>query len=147
MFKTLRPRLQHPAFDPERKFSIPWQSNLGGLWVNTAREPYFNSVVDIFVGEGRVTVPTDIRETIPLVLLSESKNPLKASTVDWVNAIERIRLAVVAKQIRGFAGREYTRGLSNSKLYAAIGPANDAPLIKNPDVEWLFRTGVAYCPQ
>jgi spermidine/putrescine transport system substrate-binding protein len=37
VFANLRPRLRHPAFDPERRFSVPWQSSMTGLWLNLPR--------------------------------------------------------------------------------------------------------------
>src|SRR4051812_10933707 len=33
--KNLVPQLRHPAFDPNRDFSVPWQSGMTGLIVNT----------------------------------------------------------------------------------------------------------------
>ena len=36
---NLVPSLQHPSFDPDRKFSLPWQAGMTGLVVNTAEAP------------------------------------------------------------------------------------------------------------
>ncbi|HEU4944464.1 MAG TPA: hypothetical protein VFT10_04810, partial [Solirubrobacterales bacterium] len=37
VFKTLLPSLESPAFDPDRKFSVPWQGGMTGIWVDTAK--------------------------------------------------------------------------------------------------------------
>ena len=37
--KNLIPSLKHPDFDPNRDFSVPWQSGMTGLIVNTKTSP------------------------------------------------------------------------------------------------------------
>ena len=45
---NLVPSLQSPSFDPNREFSLPWQSGMTGLVVNTAEAPDVKSVNDLF---------------------------------------------------------------------------------------------------
>src|SRR3954469_15476990 len=40
--------LRHPETDPQRQFSIPWQSGLTGIWVDTSKAPEIRSVNDLF---------------------------------------------------------------------------------------------------
>src|SRR5207247_4582930 len=46
--KNLTPTLQSPAFDPHRDFSVPWQSGMTGLIVNTDLAPDVHSICDLF---------------------------------------------------------------------------------------------------
>src|SRR5215213_3141774 len=39
VFANMIPSLQSPDFDPERKFSVPWQSGMTGLLVNKKLAP------------------------------------------------------------------------------------------------------------
>ena len=65
VFENMRPQLESPAFDPGRKFSVPWVSGMGGLWVDTAKAPEIRSVNDLFDPKykGKVTMLGELRET------------------------------------------------------------------------------------
>ena len=93
VFKNLLPSLQHPEFDPERKFSVPWQGGMTGIWVDTSKAPEIHSVNDLFDPKykGKVTMLAELRETVPLVMLAEGVDPAKASTDQWLHAIERLK--------------------------------------------------------
>lgn len=138
VFKHMQPRLLNLDFDPERRFSIPWQTNLSGIWINTRRAP-FSSIVEFFDPNlpHQMTMTADMRESVPLVMQAERENPVKASTAEWLAAIRRIRLGTQVGQLAGLTGSEYAVGLNSGKLIAAVGSSADAPLIHNPNVEWI----------
>src|SRR5262249_47237154 len=46
--KNLSASLRHPSFDPNREFSVPWQSGMGGLIVRTDLAPEVRSICDLF---------------------------------------------------------------------------------------------------
>jgi spermidine/putrescine transport system substrate-binding protein len=138
VFGNLRPNLQSPTFDPQRKFSVPWQSGMGGIWVDTAKAPEIHSVNDLFDPKykGKVTMLAELRETVPLVMLAEGIDPVEATNQDWLNAIDRIKAAADSGQIRRFTGNDYTEDLTAGNIVAAIGWSGDASLIENPNAEW-----------
>jgi spermidine/putrescine transport system substrate-binding protein len=142
VFKNLLPGLQHPEFDPERKFSVPWQGGMTGIWVDTSKAPEIHSINDLFDPKykGKVTMLAELRETVPLVMLAEGVDPAKASTDQWLKAIERIKDAANSGQIRRFGGNEYTEDLTAGNIVAAIGWSGDASLIENPNAEWRMPT-------
>jgi spermidine/putrescine transport system substrate-binding protein len=137
-FANLLPTLESPAFDPERKFSLPWQSGMGGIWVDTAKAPGIKSVNDLFDPKykGQVTMLSELRETVPLLMLAEGVDPTEASNDDWLNAVERIKSAADSGQIRRFTGNDYTEDLTAGNIVAAIGWSGDASLIENQNAEW-----------
>jgi spermidine/putrescine transport system substrate-binding protein len=141
-FENLLPTLQSPAFDPERKFSVPWQSGMGGIWVDTAKAPDIKSVNDLFDPKykGKVTMLSELRETVPLVMLAEGVDPVEASNEDWLNAIDRIKSAANSGQIRRFTGNDYTEDLTAGNIVAAIGWSGDASLVENDNAEWRMPT-------
>jgi spermidine/putrescine transport system substrate-binding protein len=138
VFDNLLPSLQEPSFDPERKFSVPWQSGLTGLMVDTSAAPDVRSVNDLFDPryKGKVTVLTELRDTIPLMLKADGIDPTTASKQQWLDAIEKLADAVDSGQLRRFTGNDYTQDMSNGNVVAAIGWSGDTSLIENPDVEW-----------
>ena len=56
--KNLLPSLQHPPFDPERSYTVPWQSGMTGIIVNKELAPDVRSICDLFdsevQGQGRL---------------------------------------------------------------------------------------------
>jgi spermidine/putrescine transport system substrate-binding protein len=138
VFANLLPTLQSPAFDPEREFSVPWQSGMTGLMVNGRLAPDVRSVNDLFDPEyrGKVTVLTELRDTVPLVLKADGIDPTEASKDEWLAAIDKLQQAVDSGQLRRFTGNDYTQDMTNENVVAAIGWSGDTSLIDNEDVEW-----------
>jgi spermidine/putrescine transport system substrate-binding protein len=141
---NLRDNLRSPDFDPERKYSVPWQSGMTGLLVNKAQAPEIESVNDLFDPryKGKVTVLTEMRDTIPLMLQAEGIDPGEASKEEWLEQINRLQEAVDSGQLRRFTGNDYIQDLTNGNVVASIGWSGDVALIEpgNPDVEWRMPT-------
>jgi spermidine/putrescine transport system substrate-binding protein len=142
VFENLLPSLESPGFDPERKFSVPWQGGMTGIWVDTSKAPEIRSVNDLFDPKykGKVTMLDELRETVPLVMLAEGVDPAKASAEQWLDAIDKLGDAASSGQIRRFTGNEYTEDLTAGNLVAAIGWSGDASLIENENAEWRMPT-------
>src|SRR4051812_5287543 len=138
VFGNMLPTLQDPAFDPGRKFSVPWQSGMGGIWVDTAKAPEIKSVSDLFDPKykGKITMLNEVRETVPLVMAAEGVDPETASDDDWLKAIARIKDATDSGQIRRFTGNDYTEDLTAGNIVAAIGWSGDASIVENENAEW-----------
>jgi spermidine/putrescine transport system substrate-binding protein len=142
VFENLRSSLESPAFDPERRYSVPWQGGLTGIWVDTAKAPEIKSVNDLFDPKykGKVTMLEELRETPALVMLAEGVDPAEASADEWLAAIDKIDAAANAGQIRKFTGNEYYEDLNAGNIVAAIGWSGDASLIENENAEWRMPT-------
>jgi spermidine/putrescine transport system substrate-binding protein len=142
VFENLLPSLESPGFDPKRKFSVPWQGGMTGIWVDTSKAPEIRSVNDLFDPKykGKVTMLDELRETVPLVMLAEGVDPARASAEQWIDAINKLGDAADSGQIRRFTGNEYTEDLTAGNLVAAIGWSGDASLIENENAEWRMPT-------
>lgn len=142
VFENILPSLESPAFDPQRKFSVPWQGGMTGIWVDTSKAPEIRSVNDLFDPKykGKVTMLDELRETPALVMLAEGVDPAEASADEWLKAIDKLKSAADSGQIRKFTGNEYTEDLTAGNIVAAIGWSGDASLIENENAEWRMPT-------
>jgi spermidine/putrescine transport system substrate-binding protein len=140
--KNLVPSLQHPTFDPNRDFSLPWQSGMTGLVVNTAEAPDVKSINDLFDPQykGKVTVLSEMRDTVPLVMKAEGIDPETATADDWKAAIDKLKSAVDSGQIIGVTGNSYINDMARGDVIAAIGWSGDAIQLQadNPDIHFVM---------
>jgi len=137
---NLRENLREPDFDPERKFTVPWQSGMTGVIVRKDLAPDVTSINDLFDPKykGKVTMLTELRDTVPLVMKADGVDPNGASKEDWLEAIDKIEQAAASGQIRDFTGNDYADDLTRGDVVAAIGWSGDAVQLQadNPNIEW-----------
>jgi spermidine/putrescine transport system substrate-binding protein len=142
VFENMSASLRDPSFDPGRKFSIPWQSGMTGIWVDQSKAPEIKSINDLFDPKykGKVTMLSEMRDTVALVMKAEGVDPAEATNEDWLNAIDKVKSAVDSGQIRRFTGNEYNEDLNAGNVVAAIGWSGDASIISNENAEWVMPT-------
>ena len=141
--KNLIPSLKSPPFDPQREYSMPWQSGIGGIVYlkdKVKREP--KSVDDLFDPDykGKVTMLTEMRDTVGVVAASLGHDPEKASVDQFMEAIDKIGEAAESGQIRAFTGNEYIKDVAKGDTWLLIGWSGDAVQLQadNPNVEFLI---------
>ena len=139
-YANLRADVESTELDPERSYSMPWQSGMTGIWVNTAEAPDITSVNDLFDPKykGRVTMLTEMRDTVPMVMKADGIDPADATKEEWLAAVDKIKEAADSGQIRRFTGNDYTEDITSGNAVASIGWSGDASLISNPDAEWVM---------
>jgi len=146
--KNLIERLQSPPFDPQREFSAPWQSGFAGIVYRkdkVKREP--KSIDDLFDPDykGKVTMLTEMRDTVGLVAASMGADPETAGLDEFLKATDKIGEAADSGQIRGFTGNEYTKDLTKGDSWLIIGWSGDAVQLQadNPNIKFVApETGV-----
>jgi spermidine/putrescine transport system substrate-binding protein len=141
VLENLSPQFESEgSYDPEHKFSIPWQGGMTGIWVNTADRDadQITSINDLFDPKfkGRVTVLDEMRDTIPLVMRGEGIETDQATKEDWLAAIDKVGEALDSGQIRKVTGNDYTEDLTSGNVVASIGWSGDAYLIGIDTAEW-----------
>jgi spermidine/putrescine transport system substrate-binding protein len=138
--ENLIPSLQSPSFDPERNYSVPWQSGMTGIIVRKDLAPDITSINDLFDPKykGKVTMLSEMRDTVPLVMKADGIDPENATDEDWMAAIDKIQQAADSGQIRDFTGNDYADDLTRGDVVAAIGWSGDAVQLQadNPNIEW-----------
>jgi spermidine/putrescine transport system substrate-binding protein len=139
---NLTPGLQSPSFDPNRDFSAPWQSGMTGLVVNTDLAPDVTSIKDLFDPKykGKVTVLTELRDTVPLIMKSQGVDVATATKEDWLAAIDFLQEQVDSGQLRDFTGNDYADDLARGDVVAVIGWSGDAVQLQadDPAIEFVM---------
>jgi spermidine/putrescine transport system substrate-binding protein len=139
-YKNLVPSLANPPFDPNRDYSMPWQTGLTGVIVRKDLAPDVTAVCDLFDPQysGKVEMLTEMRDTVPLVMKCMGVDLDQATTEDWLAAIAKIQDAVDSGQIRRFTGNDYARDLTSGDAVAVIGWSGDAVQLQadDPNIEW-----------
>jgi spermidine/putrescine transport system substrate-binding protein len=120
--------LKSPSFDPNREFSVPWQSGMGAIIYRRDLTGDIKSVNALFDPKfkGKVTMLTEMRDTVGLVMLGEGMNPEEASTDEMLQAIEKIEQASESGQVRRFTGNDYARDLLKGDAVISVGWSGDA---------------------
>ncbi len=141
---NLIPSLQSPEFDPDRAYSMPWQTGMTGLVVRSDLAPDVESINDLFDPKykGKVTMLTEMRDTVPLVMAADGIDPVEATKEDWLATIDKLQEASNSGQIRQFTGNNYVQDLAKGDVVAAIGWSGDAvqAQIDNPNIEFRMPT-------
>ncbi len=142
--KNLLPALRHPAVDPNRNYSVPWQTGMTGLVVRTDLAPDIHSVCDLFDPRyhGRVDLFTELRETVPLVMKCQGVDLSDATESDWMAAIDKIKGAVDSGQIRRLAGGDWVRDVVTGDAVASTGGSGDSVQLQadNPNIKFVMPT-------
>ena len=75
--RNMIPALRHPAADPKRAFTVPWQSGMTGLIVRDDLAPGVDSINDLYDPKykGKVSLLTEMRDTVPMTLKAMGIDP------------------------------------------------------------------------
>jgi spermidine/putrescine transport system substrate-binding protein len=140
--KNLIPALRHPSADPERDFTVPWQSGMTGIIVNKDLAPDIDSISDLFDPKykGHITMLTELRDTVPMTLKSMGIDPDTATPEQWMAAVDKIKAAADYGLIRKFTGNDYIRELASGDAWASLGWSGDAVQLQadNPNIEFVM---------
>jgi spermidine/putrescine transport system substrate-binding protein len=134
--------LRDVSFDPGRKYSVPWLSGMTGVGYNpkkTGRE--LTSMNDIFDPKfkGQVTMLTEMRDTLGLIMLANGADPANCTKADAQKACDRIKKARESGHIRAFTGNDYAEDLAAGNIAVAIAWSGDIQGLAadNPDLRWI----------
>jgi spermidine/putrescine transport system substrate-binding protein len=137
--KNLIPPQQHPSFDPNREFSLPWQSGMTGIAYNDKLTDPILSVDDLLTNpklKGKITCLNSMGDALTIVMLANGDDPTKVTDKSFNAAFNRIKQAVDSKQIRQFTGNDYAPLLAKGDLAAAMSWSGDIAQIGNAHIHW-----------
>jgi spermidine/putrescine transport system substrate-binding protein len=130
---NLIPKLQGVAFDPNRDYSLPWQSGFGSLGWNKAKlkealgTDVMTSIDQLFDPKlkGRITVLSEMRDTMGILMAWQGNDPSNFTEDQFNQAIEALTQQVDNGQIRQVTGNDYAGALESGDVIAVIGWSGD----------------------
>jgi spermidine/putrescine transport system substrate-binding protein len=143
--KNLEPNLQNVEYDKGRAYSLPWQSGFTGIAFNPkATNGKKIETIDQLLTDpaikGKVTLLTEMRDTVGLTLLALGKDPASFTDDDFDAAMAKLQKAKDSGQLKGFTGNEYGKGLASGDIAACMAWTGDVVQLKadNPDLGYVL---------
>jgi spermidine/putrescine transport system substrate-binding protein len=135
--------LQHPTWDPDRAYSMPWQSGMTGIAYNKKETGPVTSIEQLFTDsalKGKVTCLTEMPDTMGLIMQSNGDDPTTVDPAAYDKAIGTLQDAVDSGQIRRFTGNDYGDDLSAGNVAAAMAWSGDVVQLQldNPNLEFVL---------
>ena len=137
--------LLNVGFDKGRLYSLPWQSGFTGIaWNPKSTGGKKIETIDQLLTDptikGKVTLLSEMRDTVGLVLLALGKDPASFTDADFDAACAEIQKAKDAGQIKGFTGNDYTKPLASGDTAACLAWAGDIVQLKadNPNLGYAL---------
>jgi spermidine/putrescine transport system substrate-binding protein len=142
-FDNLTATLKAPEFDPNRDYSIPWQSGVTGIAYDASVTGEVASITDLLTNpdlNGAITVLKEMRDTMGLILLDQGANPADFTEDEWASAIDALAAANESGQIRQFTGNNYAQLLAQGTIAACIAWSGDVIQLQfdNPNIKFVI---------
>ncbi len=142
LHKNLIKPLRGVQWDPDLEFHAPWQSGLTGIAYNAAETSEVGSFQDLVTRpdlKGRITLLSEMRDTMAFMLRLEGADPDDFTQDQWGNAIDNITKIVDSGQVRTFTGNDYIQDLSNGNVLACEAWSGDViqAQFDNPDIRFV----------
>ena len=121
-------QLQHPLWDPHRDYSAPWQTGVTGIAYNAKLTKEVKSFSELLTRSdlnGRMTLLTEMRDTMLFMLLVTGSDPENFTNAQWDKAMDALREAVSNGQVRAFTGNEYIQDLKAGNIAACEAWSGD----------------------
>ena len=140
---NLQPVQQHPNWDTNRDYSLPWQSGMTGIGYDPKKVGgEVNSIDELLTNpklKGKVTMLTEFGDTMGLVMLANGDDPSKVTDASFDRAVKKIKTAVDSGQIRQFTGTDYAPLLAKGDVWACAAWSGDMVQLQadHPGLKWI----------
>ena len=141
---NLQPVQQHPGWDPNRDYSLPWQSGMTGIGYDPKKVGGDITSIDELLTnpklKGKVTFLTEFGDTMGLVMLANGDDPSKVTNASFDRAVKKIKKAVDSGQIRQFTGNDYAPLLAKGDIWACAAWSGDMVQLQadHPGLKWVL---------
>jgi len=140
--KNLISEQQHPSWDPNRDYSMPWQSGFTGIGYDPKKVGGKLTSIERLLTDpklkGKVTLLNDLPDAIGIVMLAQGNDPSHVTDAAFNKALNAIKKAVDSGQIRQFTGNDYAPLLAKGDVWAAMAWSGDLVQLQadHPGLKW-----------
>ena len=139
---NMLPRLSSPSYDPDREYSVPWQSGMTGIAYNakyTGEDSSFEELLTRADLKNKVSLLTELDDTMGFMLRMGGADPDDFGDAEWDEAIDRLEGYVAQGRIRRFTGNDYLDDLLAGNIVACEAWSGDviAAQYDNPDIKFV----------
>ena len=140
---NLEDALASPPWDPNRDYSLPWQSYITGVGYDPEKVGGEITSVEQLLDpalKGKVTMLDSMEDTAALFLLDMGGDPADPDQAAFNEICEKLKRAVDDGQIRQFTGNDYTGLLAGGDAWASIAWSGDIVILQadNPNLEFTI---------
>ena len=142
--KNLQPSLQHPNWDENRDYSLPWQSGMTGIGYDPKLTGGpVTSLHQLLTDpklKGKVTLLTEMSDSMGIAMLANGDDPSHVTDATWKKALNLLKGAVNSGQIRQFTGNDYAPLLAKGDVYACMAWSGDMVQLQadHPGLKWVI---------
>jgi spermidine/putrescine transport system substrate-binding protein len=134
--------LKSPSWDKNRDYSVPWQSGLTGIAYNAKLTKEVRSFDELLTRpdlKGKISLLSEMHDTMLFMLLLEGADPEHFTPDEFAAAIDRLKKATDAGQVRAFTGNEYAQDLVKGNVVACEAWSGDIIQLQfdNPDIKFV----------
>jgi spermidine/putrescine transport system substrate-binding protein len=132
--------LQGASFDKNRDYSAPWQSGLTGIAYNKSKTKAVKSFDELVTRsdlKGRITLLTEMNDTMGLMLLSEGADPSNFTDAEWQTAMAKLEKTVGDGHVRAFTGNEYIQDLTAGNVVACEAWSGDVAAAEDENLVFV----------
>jgi spermidine/putrescine transport system substrate-binding protein len=134
--------LRSPSWDPDRKYSVPWQSGLTGIAYNadlTGEIKSFEEMVTNPEYKGKITLLSEMQDTMIFFLRMVGADPADFTDDEWGEALDRLQEVKDSGQVRQFTGNEYRQDLAQGNIVACEAWSGDVIQLQfdNPAIKFV----------
>jgi spermidine/putrescine transport system substrate-binding protein len=140
--KNLIDAQQHPGWDPNRDYSLPWQSGMTGIGYDPNKVGgELTSIDELLTNpklKGKVTLLSELADAVGTMILADGGDPSKVTKASFDKAIARMQKAVDSGQVRQFTGNDYAPLLAKGDVWACMAWSGDMVQLQNdhPHLKW-----------
>jgi spermidine/putrescine transport system substrate-binding protein len=120
--------LKSPDWDPNRDYSVPWQSGMTGICYNSELTDPVSSFEELLTRpdlKGKIDLLSEMRDTMLFLLLIDGSDPEDFTEDEFTSAVEKLQGYVDSGQVRRFAGNDYVDDMKSGDVVACEAWSGD----------------------
>jgi spermidine/putrescine transport system substrate-binding protein len=120
--------LKSPDWDPNRDYSVPWQSGMTGICYNSELTDPVSSFEELLTRpdlKGKIDLLSEMRDTMLFLLLIDGSDPEDFTEDEFTSAVDMLQGYVDSGQVRRFAGNDYVDDMKSGDVVACEAWSGD----------------------